>query len=268
MKFIILCMMFISTLIGSPIKSPVVSVDIDKNIVTINVDKIDVGMSGFIFHPLSDEHGMILKNVVVKSFDKDKHIVTLKMSEYDLLKHKALPMGKWEVKAGDSVVLAFGYSRAILVAPTEEIYHRITTATTALEWIHPDMFATILSLNGHPTPLKKDFEDISLSRSIGILFFYIDKKVYTLDARSFKILNISDAPLVQNSEDVVLPFYTRVEEIDASWWGEGSDELESYEPHYYSLLVDSNKKNKKLYEIIKNGDEKLHYLLKEFELKD
>jgi len=266
MKFIILCSIFVVTLMASVVKSPIVGVDIDNNIAIIKIEKIDVGMSGFIVHKLSPKHSAILKNIVVKSFDKNTKIATLKISNYASIKHKALPNGTWEVKVGDTAVLAFGYSKALLVAPSEEIYHRITTATKDLQWTHPDIFATILSFNGHPTPLKSDFKELSLASSVGLVFFYLDKKLYTLDAKSFKILNISEAPLVQ--DNVVLPFYTRVPEIDADWWGEGSDELESYEPHYYSLLVDSNNKNKKLYTIIENGDDKLHYLLKRFEIKD
>ena len=266
MKFIVLCLVFVSFLFSSVVKSPLLSVDAKNNEATIKIAKIDVGMSGFIVHSLSDERSTILKNIVVESFDKDTHIATLKMNKYDVLKHNALPSGNWKVEVGDTAVLAFGYTRGFLVAPSEEIYHRVTKATSNLQWIHPDIFATILSFSGHPTPLKEDFKQLSLSTSVGLVFIYLDQKLFTVDSMSFKILNISDAPLVQN--DVVLPFYMRVKEIDAAWWGEGSDKLEEYEPHYYSLLVDSNKKNKELYEIIKNGDKKLQNLLKKFEIKD
>jgi len=266
MKFIVLFLVFVSVLFSSVLKSPLISVDEENNIATIRIAKIDVGMSGFIVHPLLDEKNTILKSIVVESFDKDTQIATLKMSEYDLLKHNALPSGNWKVEVGDIAVLAFGYTRGILLAPSEEIYHRVTTATTHLQWIHPDIFATILSFSGHPTPLKEDFKQLSLATSVGLVFIYLDQRLFTVDSKSFKILNISDAPLVQ--EDVILPFYMRVLEIDAAWWGEGSDELTEYEPHYYSLLVDSNKNNKELYEIIKSGDIKLQNLVKKFEIKD
>ena len=127
-----------------------------------------------------------------------------------------------------------------------------------------DLFATILSFRGHPTPLKSDFDAMGVATSVGLLFIYLDKKVYMLDIKSFKILSISDAPLVQDS--VKLPFYSRVEEIDANWFGEGSDVLEAYEPHYYGLLVKFNKENKKLHDNIANSDKKSHYLLKQFKL--
>ena len=69
-------------------------------------------------------------------------------------------------------------------------------------------------------------------------------------------------------DSVKLPFYSRVEEIDANWFGDGSDELEEYAPHYYELLVAFNKKDKALYAIVKSHEEKLHDLLDEFEIGD
>ena len=262
MKFIVLSLIFMASLFGAVVKSPLLSVDIKNNTATIKIDKIDVGMSGFIVHSLSDERSTILKNIVVSSFDKETNIATLQMSTFDSFETNSLPSGNWVVSVGDSAVLAFGYTRGFLIAPSEEIYHRVTTATTHLQWIHPDIFATILSLNGHPTPLKEDFKHLSLSTSVGLVFFYLDKRLFTVDAKSFKILNISEAPLVQ--EKALLPFYTRIEEIDAAWWGEGSSELDDYETHYYSLLVDFNNENKELKKIIESADEKVQFLLKKF----
>jgi hypothetical protein len=107
---------------------------------------------------------------------------------------------------------------------------------------------------------------MSISSSVGLVFIFLDKKVYTLDAKSFKILTITDAKLEQ--KEVHLPFYTRVPEIDANWWGEGSGELEDYELHYYELMIKANPKDRVLYDIVKNGDEKLKELLEEFDIKE
>lgn len=264
MKYIFILSILILELFSAVVKSPITT--LNGNIATINIEKIDVGMSGFIVHQLAENHSSILKNIVVKSFDEATKTATLELSEFSALSNNALPSGKWHVEVGDMAILAFGYTRGFLVAPNEEIYHRVTKATKNLQWIHPDIFATILSFNGHPTPLKEDFENLSDATSVGLVFFYLDQRLFTLDARSFEILNISDASLLQ--ETVQLPFYTRVPEIDADWWGEGSDELEDYEPHYYELMVTYNKKNKKLYEIVKGGDKKLHFLLQKFEIKE
>jgi len=263
MKYIFLLLLALFELNAGVVKSPIVTLDSDENIATIKINKIDVGMSGFIVHEIAPDHTSILKNVVVKSYNKTTQIAILKMSDYTGLRNNALPTGNWSVVVGDTAVFAFGYSRALLIAPSEEIYHQVSKSIK-IQWIHPDIFATILSFKGHPTPLKEDFEAMSDASSVGLVFIYLNKKLFMLDIKSFKILTINDAPLVQDS--IKLPFYTRIEEIDANWWGEGSDELESYEPHYYELLVAFNKKDENLYEIIKNGDEKLHYLLDDFEI--
>ena len=263
MKYIVLLLIFVASIYASVIKTPILN--INGNIATIKIDKIDIGMSGFIIHKIAKNHSAILKSIVVKSYDKNTKIATLALEDYTSLDQDSLPNGKWHVEVGDTALLAFAYSRAFLVAPSEEIYHRITSNTNSLQWIHPDLFAMILSLNSHPTPLREDFDKLSTAASVGIIFIYLDKKAYTLDAKSFKILNISDTPLVQDS--VKLPFYTRVDKIESNFWnfGEGSDEMQDYESHYYELMIDANKNNKELYAIVKNGNKKLRYLLSRFE---
>jgi len=251
MKYIFVLLFVTGSLFASVIKSKVVSVDEKSQTLTINIKKVDVGMSGFIVHALTPQHSSILKNVVVKSYDVQSGLATLSMSEYTGLVNNALPTGKWKVIEGDEVVLAFGYSRALLIAPSEEIYYRISKSVR-IQWLHPDLFATILSFNGHPRPLKEDYVKMSNATSVGLVFIYLNNRVFTVDAKSFIILSISEAPLTQDS--VKLPFYSRVENIDAAWFGEGNDPLESYEPYYYELLLESNPNN-----------EKLKFLKKEFE---
>jgi len=238
MKYIFVFVLFISSAFGSTLSSTIVSVDHDDEIVTIKIDKIDVGMSGFVIREFDKEHSSILNAVVVESFDKQSGVATLKLSEYKDLESSALPRGEWKVKVGDKVVLAFGYSRALLIAPNADIYNKITKNTKTIQWIHPDIFVSVLSKNSHPTPVEEDFEQISSSLNVGLLFVYLNKKLYTLDARSLKVLNISDISLEQKS--VKLPFYSRIDEIDAAWFGEGSDKLEAYEPYYYELLIEHN----------------------------
>ena len=263
MKTILLVIFFTLSLSASLIKTEIISVDYENETATIKLQKGDVGVSGFLVHNIAPNHSSILKNVTVIAYDKETKIATLQMSDFNALVNNALPTGQWKAVPGDRVELAFGYSRSLLIAPSEEIYHQITKSVKT-QWVHIDIFATILSYRGHPTPLKEDFYAMNIASSVGLLFIYLDQRLYTIDIKSFVILNINKAQLKQDS--VKLPFYSRVEKIEANWWGEGSDELETYEPHYYELLVESNPKNEKLYEIIKNSDEKYHYLLENFDL--
>lgn len=249
-------------MLAAVIKAPVLSVDNEKEQVTISVDHIDVGVSGFVVHHITPEHSSILKSATVIAYDKAKKIATIQMDAFNALRNNSLPYGKWQVQAGDTVELAFGYSRALLIAPNEEIYHQISKSVR-IQWIHPDLFATVLSFAGHPTPLLSDFNSFANAASVGLLFIYLDKKVYTVDIKSFVILNITDAPFEAKKKQ--RPFYTRVTKIDANWWGAGSDEMQAYAPHYYELLVQNNKKSKQLHEIVKSHKE-LHDLLDEFEI--
>ena len=251
MRYILLVLIFTASLFGGVLKSTILSVNEDKTEATIKINNIDIGVNGFIVHSIEGDHNMILNNAVVKSYDKSTKIATLTISEYTALRNNALPSGKWEAKAGDTAVLAFGYTRGILISPSEEIYYRITRHSK-LQWVHPDIFATILSFNGHPTPLREEFTKLGIASSVGLVYIFLDKKLYTVDSMSFKILTVIEADLLQ--DETKLPFYTRVPEIDADWWGEGSDELEYYGAYYYKLLAEANSNNKTLYKIIKDLD--------------
>ena len=245
MKQIILFLLLISHIFASVVTSSVKTVDEQNSNITIWVDKVDVGMSGFIVHEIDTSHETILKNVTVTSYDAKRGIATLKMSDFNGLTNNALPSISLNVKINDKVVLAFGYSRALLIAPNEETYYRITKAVK-VQWIHPDIFTTVLSLNGHLAPTKDDFLDMSRNTSIGLVYFFIKERLYTVDTKSFKILSISQAPIKQDT--FTLPFYTRVPNMTNSWWnfGEGSSEVKDYNSYYYSLLSRYNPNNQQL----------------------
>lgn len=264
MKYIVLVICLFALGLADSIKVPIVGIDEAKKEAVINIDQVDLGVSGYVVHNIDANHTIILSNAKIKEFDANTKTAKVELSAFDMLDAKSLPYGKWSAAKGDDVVFAFNYNRAMLIAPNEDIYHKVTKSSS-VEWIHPDIFATHLSVSGHPTPLKKDFSEFCQSTSVGIIFIYLEGRVFTLDANSFKILAITDAKLEQ--KELKLPFYTRVEEIKAAWWGEGSGRLKEYEPYYYKLLIDANKNDKRLYEIVKNSNKKVKDLLSEFDFE-
>ena len=134
MKYILLLLLAIFELNAAVVKSPIVTLESNENIATIKINKIDVGMSGFAVHEIAPGHTSILKKAVVRSYDKDSQIATLEMSDYIGLKNNALPSGKWKLKVGDMAVFAFGYSRALLIAPNEEIYKKLLVPLIRNGW--------------------------------------------------------------------------------------------------------------------------------------
>ncbi|HFU74410.1 MAG TPA: hypothetical protein ENK65_02530, partial [Helicobacteraceae bacterium] len=129
--------------------SPLLSVQDD--IATAKTPKIQVGVSGFIVRHFNEEHSSIIANATVIAYDENRSISRLQLNHYDGLRQNSLPSGKWTPQVGDELILAFGYTRALLIAPNEAIYHNITSRITSIDWQHPDGFATTLSYAGHPT---------------------------------------------------------------------------------------------------------------------
>lgn len=202
------------------------------------------GVSGFIVRHFTKERHTILANAIVTDYDKDNGIASLELSKYTGLRQGSLPDGTWRPQAGDEAVLGFAYSRALLIAPTDEVYHTITSRIPSLEWTHPDIFAAFLSYRGHPTPLKEDIKDFCTLTSLGLLYLYTKESLFTMDCKSLTLLQITPASMDQGEEK--LPFYFRFETINQAWWGEGSDPLESYDPYYYSLISENNADNELL----------------------
>jgi len=259
MKYIFLLLVtLLLRLNAATVEAPILSIDKKAHTAVVEMKNIDVGVSGFVIHHISQDHSVVVSNAVVKSVDANSSTATLQLSAFHLLDMDYLPNGKYSAEVGDTVELAFGYSRALLLAPNEEIYHRIVKGVQT-QWIHPDLFATILSYRGHPSPKKSDFLKMSNATATGLLFIYLDKHLYTIDMKSFKILNITNAPMQVKKRKT--PFYTRVEKIDSSWWdwSAAAKKMKRYTPYYYELLLKYNKENKelqKLYVQFKQGRKK------------
>lgn len=241
MKKIFILLMLVIQLFGDAVSVAIETINNDETEVSVMLPNVDVGLSGVVVHKIDELHSVILKKVEVVSYDANTKKATLKLSEYEELENDALPMSDWKVTKDDKVVLAIAYKRALLVAPTEEIYHKITKSIK-LEWVDSDFFATLLSTNGHPTPLIEDFRSLSEKYAVGLVLVYLEDKLYTLDAKSFKVLSVSEALFTkEDKKELQLPFFSRVQEIEANWFGEGSDELSEYAPYYKQLLKKYNK---------------------------
>lgn len=218
-----------------------------KAIVTTN--SAQKGSSGFIVRQFGDDHSAIIANAVVTDVDPQNATAELKLSAYTGLRQNSLPSGKWLPQKGDRAILGFGYSRALIIAPTDEIYHALSARIPALQKIHPDEFAAYLSMQGHPSPTKEDFASFCTAVSAGLLYLYVEDTLVTADCKSMAMLEQTPLPLAR--KELKLPFYSRVEKIREGWWGEGSDTLETYDPHYLRLLAENNPDNKELYRFIK-----------------
>lgn len=221
----------------------------DERKATIKTASAQKGNSGFIVRHFSDSHSAIIANAVVTDIDPRNATAELEFSPYTGLRQNSLPNGNWTPKKGDRAILGFGYSRALIIAPTDEIYHTLSSRIPALQKVHPDEFAAYLSIQGHPSPTKEDFSSFCTAVSAGLLYLYVEDNLITADCKSMALLENTPLPLTR--KDPKLPFYSRIEKIREGWWGEGSDTLDAYDPHYLRLLAENNPDNLGLYNYIK-----------------
>ena len=268
MQKILLIFLFSLSLFAGELHLSVESVNNDHSEATVKVKQIAVGVHGFIVRHFTKEHSVIVADAYVSNFDAATQTATLHLSEYTGLKQNSLPEGLWKAEVGDEAILAFGYSRALLLAPDEASYHIITKNIRGVEWIHPDSFATYLSYQAHPTPFEDDISSYCTLAEIGLLYTYVDGALFTLDCQTLALIQLT--PVTLDKTELKMPFYSRVEEISTSWWvwGAASRIMEDYDAHYLELIVEHNPTSKPLYNYIKNLTTPQKSLISEFEIKE
>jgi hypothetical protein len=254
----------IGILQASSISTPLLTIEDKRG--AIEAPQLKVGMSGFVVRHFDATHSSIIANARVTQISPSSNRAIIEFSNYDGLRQNSLPSGTWSPKVADEVVIAYDYGRALLIAPNDDAYLALTASIPNIEWIHPDLYATYLSHEGHPTPLVEDFRRFCTSGSIGLLFVQSAQTLFTLDCKNFTLLQSTES--VAQNQKAQTPFYTRVPKIRAAWWGEGSSTLENYEPYYLELIALSNPKNKELYALYKAKFGEKSALLRHFELKE
>ncbi len=264
MRIWLLTLITFGALSASPISTPLL--DVQDGRAAVTAKHLQTGMSGFIVRQLDATHNTIIANAVVEQVNPANNRAILRLSEYDGIRQDSLPSGNWTPRASDTAVLAYDYSRALLIAPNDDAYDTIAKGLPMIEWVHPDNFAAYLSREGHPTPTTEDFHRYCTANSVGLLYVQSANTLFTLDCKSFTLLQ--HAPSVASSEQGMTPFYSRIPTIRAAWFGEGSSRMDNYEEHYLEEIALNNSKNRELYELYKAKFSDKSALLRNFDLKE
>ncbi|MEA1917469.1 MAG: plasminogen-binding N-terminal domain-containing protein [Campylobacterota bacterium] len=229
-------------LLASEIKTTIVDIKGKKAIV--NVGEIQRGVSGIVVRKFNDNHSAIIAEAVVIDYNKKKKMALLGMSKYRGLTQNALPTGNWIPRKGDTVILAHGYGSALLIAPSEDIYNEVKSRIDGIYFSKPSGFATYLSYKGHPTPLEEDIRNYCAISTVGLLYMYVKDTLFSADCLSMQLLQATYFPLKRKTTQ--LPFFSRVNKINANWFGSGSSKLKKYDPYYLRMIVENNKYSKVL----------------------
>lgn len=194
-----------------------------------------VGSSGVVMHSFDKTHKTIVATVEVVA--KKQGQAVLKYRKFKGLQQSALPTYNITPKKGDTIILNYLYKRAMAIVPDAQTLQFVTTKFSDIEWVHPDIFGSKLSVDHTPTPTKEDFTNECSQNSFALLFFAVEGKGYFVDCNSFKILAQTNLPKTSKDITPQVPFYTRLEEIKGRMFGlMGGDGINDYNKFYKKML--------------------------------
>ena len=206
---------------------------IDGNIATIkNSPNVSIGSSGVVVHQYSKNHSTIVAKAIV--IDKNSDYIKIRFKKFDDLKQDVLPVPMILPAAGDRVILNYLYNHALAITPNYKTYKEVITKHKDINWLHPDLFAAKLFADNNPSPSKEDFQNMCKDYSFSLLYFAINSKGYFVDCNSFKA--IKQETLHTNESKTIVPFYSRIKDIEASWLSFGKTKITNY-TNYYEMLL-------------------------------
>ncbi|MDH5464976.1 MAG: plasminogen-binding N-terminal domain-containing protein [Thiovulaceae bacterium] len=211
-------------------------VTVTDDVLHIKADDVKIGTSGVVVHKVNGTFETIVSRVEVTKLKNG--LAILKMVPFTDLEQEALPRLDTKPAVGDMVKLNWLHQRVLVVASTLNAYSTLTIPRDGVTFIHPDIFAAHLSYEGHPSPLKEDFQSFCQQFDVGMVQIAVENQLFSVDCHSFVVLETKEIKVSDAKKQK--PFYTRIKEIDADWWGEGSDPIVDYNKYYLKLLGQKN----------------------------
>lgn len=208
--------------------------DTDGSTATIFNNDIKAGESGIVIRWFDSQHSAIMANAVVTETEGDK--VQLAFISYDALGQSAFPVPKLLPRKNDIVILRRFYDRALLIAPNQSIYQKITRSYDTISWIHPDLFASYLVNLGSAVPVKRHFQGFCRSYNIGIVYFVNGTRGQAYDCKTFTMINEDYISGKAKPKDRIIPFYSRLGNIEKDWFEFLTTDVGDYYFYYEQLL--------------------------------
>ncbi len=212
--------------------------NIENNQSKINVGNLVIGQTGIVVHIFDNDKKLIVANAKVINSDSNSSIV--EYFKFNDLKQDAIPTTKRTVQKGDVLVLNYMYNSSLLITPTLESFQMVRDNFKLNNFIHSDIFAAKLKVDHNPYPTKEIIQNFAREQNLGTIFMVVENKVYIIDTKTFAILE-SYAISYENTQNM-MPFYTRVEEIEDSIFNlsffdffSGNKNL-SYNDYYKKIL--------------------------------
>ncbi len=169
------------------------------------------GMSGAVVHAYGNGLTAITSRITQVSSDG-----TTSLIDADIIHHDELPTIKTPVKVGDKVIGGYLYNNILVLAPDADTYTKIVKSNNK-KWIHPDLFALYLSVEGEDRVTKENLSIFAKKYQVGLVYIVRKDAAVLLDPISGKIVSqkaVSSLPAKGQ-----YPFFMRFEKLESGWFG-------------------------------------------------
>lgn len=185
--------------------------NINEETATIGIGNLRVGQSAIVVHKYSNNKSIIVANAYVTSSSNLTSQVQL--TSFLDIKQNAIPTSNRKPANGDLVILNYLYDASLIIAPSQDAFTATRKKYIDNNFLHSDLFAAKLKVEGEPLPSKETIQDFAISQNIGTIFFIIGSRIYIVDTKTFAILE-KDTISYNFTENEKMPFYTRVDKIE------------------------------------------------------
>ncbi len=169
------------------------------------------GMSGVIVHSYGNGLTAITSRIKQISSKGATALV-----DADIVHHDELPTINTAVSKGDKVIGGYLYNNVLLIAPDADTYAKIVKSHNK-KWIHPDLFALYLSVEGEEKVTKENLSHFAKKYQIGLVYIVRKDAAVLMDPISGQIVSkksISNLPAQGQ-----FPFYMRFKKLESGWFG-------------------------------------------------
>ena len=217
------------TLLSLPLVANFFPTTVHTSIKSVHGDAISLskafpmdGMSGVVVHTYDNGLDAITSRISQTSSNGATRLISA-----DVIHHNELPTIKTAVQNGDKVIGGYLYNNVLVLAPDADSYARVTR-TYKKKWIHPDLFALYLSVQGEDKPTKENLALFAKKYQIGLIYIIRKDAAVLLDPISGEIIaqkSVSGLPAQGQ-----FPFYMRFDHLESGWFGSAAT------GNYYSTM--------------------------------
>ena len=184
---------------------------VDGKTIMLSKAFVSNGMSGVVIHAYDNGINAITSRITQTSSDGATALVSA-----DIIHHEELPTIRTAVQNGDKVIGGYMYQNVLVLAPDADSYTSVTKQYNK-KWIHPDLFALYLSVEGEEKPTKENLSHFAKKYQVGLVYIIRKDAAVLFDPISGKV--ISKKAVSHLPTEGQFPFYMHFDQLESGWFG-------------------------------------------------